>query len=665
MKRFSLVALAGLTLAGFLPTAGEAGPYNDHTIYGIHFYGEGAENTIKNGKPMYSLEMLYTQRWKTADKQAERNKYQAIKDKGFTLIMRIDYDINNTVPNYGDWNGRYDFAVQAGDIAAWMDDIVDYYIIGNEMTTAPNEHVRNAWWYAACYNGYDSNSAYDKIKLNDGNATVLLGALTGWPGGNELIGDQNNTDWLRDVQNYVDQAGNEPQIDGYALHAYSGREYFEDNIWSDTEDPRFSDIAGFGGFIEFMKPIAERHGPDIPVMITETNTYWMPIGEESDMTYRENWMKEAFQAVDEWNAKADLKVGALIWYTYSHFDFPANRDIYGNAIMRTDNWRLNAARNDFAWVTANKNMVTGYPGGTLRFQAENYTNSAEWKYDTGWQTLDYNDTTHDNQGGLYRFGNEWQPRPDVGWNDTYDGFMIGWMEQGEWLRYATVAGGREYRFRVRSARGVGGTGQVSLAVDNVASNVASCSIPYSGGWNTYQLRDGGTFWLPYGFHHLYLKADTGATNVDWFELIPVGGPPNQTVTLQAEDYSSAYDTTPGNTGGAYRGGDVDIENCSEGGYNVGWIDAWEHLRWVNVNSPNGGVYDIEVRMASPHGSRAFNVEANGADASGLRWWGPTGGWQSWTTVNAGSCTLNPGNNEIKIVFHNGSQNINWVRLVPR
>lgn len=659
-KLYALSVLAALSLPAI------AFGYGDHHIYGIHFYGTGAENLL-NGRQMYSVEMLYTEDWKNLDKAAELSKYTNVKNLGFTIIMRIDYSRDCTTAPYGDWNARYDFAVQAGDIAAWMKDIVDIYIIGNEMTTNA-ECGRNAWWYASCYNGYDNNSAYDKIHAADPNATVLLGALTGWPLGNDLIGGQNNVDWVRDVQNYVDQVAGEPQIDGYAVHAYSGDEYYND-LSTDTEDPRFSDITGFNAFIEYLKPVYERHGAWKPVYITETNTYWMPEQKESDLTYRQYWLREACQTIDEWNAKSDLKVDALCWYTFSHFNYPANRDIWGNAMMRTDNWRLNMARDDLDWVTTNKDMRPGYPGGTLHFEAENYTNSAEWALDNGLEGTDYHDVDSQNWGGQYRNGDRAQNRPDIAYNPAYTGFVIGWMEPGEWLRYATIAGGQNYQLKCRYARGSGGTGQVSFSVDG--TSVGSISLPSTGGWNNYAVAYGSTFYLAGGFHHITMHADTGATNIDWFEFVP-SSPQNQQIVVQTEDYASGgqnvgyYDTTAGNTGGAYRSDDVDIAySSSEGSHVIGWVDAWEWLKFTNVQSVAAGTYTIEVRVAALSGSHAFNLEANGVDQTGVVWFNATGGWDTWTTINAGTCTLNAGSNELKLVMHNGAWNVNWIRLTPQ
>ena len=53
--------------------------------------------------------------------------------------------------------------------------------------------------------------------------------------------------------------------------------------------------------------------------------------------------------------------------------------------------------------------------------------------------------------------------------------------------------------------------------------------------------------------------------------------------IECEEYDlggegiSFHDTTEGNSGDAFRNDDVDIEECSEGGYNIGWTDAGEWL----------------------------------------------------------------------------------------
>src|SRR5262249_23024749 len=70
--------------------------------------------------------------------------------------------------------------------------------------------------------------------------------------------------------------------------------------------------------------------------------------------------------------------------------------------------------------------------------------------------------------------------------------------------------------------------------------------------------------------------------------------------VEVENYDNGgqnlayFDTTPGNTGGAYRSDDVDIEPTADtgGGYDVGWTQAGEWLLY-SVNVTNAGTYDLQ------------------------------------------------------------------------
>ena len=70
--------------------------------------------------------------------------------------------------------------------------------------------------------------------------------------------------------------------------------------------------------------------------------------------------------------------------------------------------------------------------------------------------------------------------------------------------------------------------------------------------------------------------------------------PAHAVVFQAEDYNAAFDSTTGNTGGAYRRDNVDIEATRDAGagYNIGWIDAKEWWAYNNLVVPSTGSYQI-------------------------------------------------------------------------
>ncbi len=111
-------------------------------------------------------------------------------------------------------------------------------------------------------------------------------------------------------------------------------------------------------------------------------------------------------------------------------------------------------------------------------------------------------------------------------------------------------------------------------------------------------------------------------------------------TIEAEDYDTGgkfvayYDTTEANRGGQCRSDDVDIETCSEGGYDVTGICPGEWLEYsVDVNS--SGLYKITTRVASADSNGEFRIEFNGRDETGPVLFSATGEEQifSDTDVN--------------------------------
>ena len=134
-------------------------------------------------------------------------------------------------------------------------------------------------------------------------------------------------------------------------------------------------------------------------------------------------------------------------------------------------------------------------------------------------------------------------------------------------------------------------------------------------------------------------------------------------TIEAEDYDLggpgvAYqDASSGNTGGSYRSEDVDIENCSEGGYDVGYIDDGEWLKYT-VDVATEGDYMITARVArGTGGAGAFHIEVDGVNVSSSIQVQDTGGWQSWVDETS-IVTLTNGEQVVKLVIETGSFNIN-------
>ncbi len=176
------------------------------------------------------------------------------------------------------------------------------------------------------------------------------------------------------------------------------------------------------------------------------------------------------------------------------------------------------------------------------------------------------------------------------------------------------------------------------------------------------------------YYYVVSAVDSPAGNESAFSAevsaTPVGtAPPNGEVLVQAEDYDLGgegvgySDSTSGNSGGAYRTDDVDIEPASVGGYNVGYITSGEWLKYSNV-SGNGGSYSVQLSVASLSAEGAFFLEVNGVDATGLFTFPATGGFQTWATVDVGNVALNNGANTVRLVSVADNWNVDWIKFSP-
>ncbi|MEQ8466416.1 glycoside hydrolase family 9 protein [Coleofasciculus sp. E1-EBD-02] len=141
-------------------------------------------------------------------------------------------------------------------------------------------------------------------------------------------------------------------------------------------------------------------------------------------------------------------------------------------------------------------------------------------------------------------------------------------------------------------------------------------------------------------------------------------PANTPIRVQAEDYISFFDKSSGNTGGAFRSDDVDIQATTDlgGGFNVGWIQQGEWLTY-DVNIPEAGTYDIVARVASAQsGTRSLKVSVGGE--SETLSFGGTGGWQNWTDVTAQGVNLSAGSQQLRLDMLSNSFNVNYIDIVP-
>jgi len=156
--------------------------------------------------------------------------------------------------------------------------------------------------------------------------------------------------------------------------------------------------------------------------------------------------------------------------------------------------------------------------------------------------------------------------------------------------------------------------------------------------------------------------------VTWAAPTPYGGTAvSLPGTVRAANYDvggeavAYHDTTLGNSGGAYRQDGVDLEPCSEGGYNIGWTAPGEWLNY-SVSVAAAGNYTAQIRVSSPGGGVlhiGFNTSSNVWKSVTVP---ATGGWQTWTTVSV-PVTLGAGGQLMTLLFDTGRTNLAYVQVV--
>jgi len=293
-------------------------------------------------------------------------------------------------------------------------------------------------------------------------------------------------------------------------------------------------------------------------------------------------------------------------------------------------------------------------------------------FDNGGEGVAFHDSNNINSGGQYR-----NTGVDIEAASS-GGYDVGWINPGEWMNYTVyVPSAGTYTVQVRIASPNGGA---AMHVGfNTASNVwQALSLPATGGWQNWTTVS-FTATLGGGIQQMTLWADTGGFNIDSVTvsggssnssgggLSPYSGSPAPVPgTIEAENFDNGgegvayHDTTPGNSGGAYRQSDVDIEAASSGGYDVGWIAPGEFMNYT-VNVASAGTYTVQLRVASPYGGAmhvGFNKASNVWQSVGVP---NTGGWQNWTTVSF-TATLGAGVQQMTLMSDTGNYNIDSIAI---
>lgn len=150
----------------------------------------------------------------------------------------------------------------------------------------------------------------------------------------------------------------------------------------------------------------------------------------------------------------------------------------------------------------------------------------------------------------------------------------------------------------------------------------------------------------------------GPTALPFVQLVVPG-------RIEAEDYTTFFDTSAGNSGRVYRQDDVDIQATSDntGSFNIGWIEPGEWLAYdIRVNLT--GNYRLTLRVASPFEDSQFHIEMDGVDITDMIRVPNTGGFQKWTDIEIEPIQLTAGLHTLTLVAGSDSFNINYLELTP-
>ncbi|MDO6764688.1 carbohydrate-binding protein [Agarivorans sp. 1_MG-2023] len=224
------------------------------------------------------------------------------------------------------------------------------------------------------------------------------------------------------------------------------------------------------------------------------------------------------------------------------------------------------------------------------------------------------------------------------------GLNVGWVEVGDWLEYnvnVVKAGTYNVQYRVANKK-AGGKFDVALN----GTKVHSVTVPQTGGWQKY-VTVTKSIYLSAGNHTLKLSATGAAWNLNYseFKLVNAAEDIGEINPIPGKVEAEEYSQMSG----------VKTESSSEGGLNVGWIDAGDWLEY-NVKVAQTGTYDVGYRVASIANSGKFDVSVNGVNMHSVSV-PQTGDWQRYVTVNK-PMLLSAGSNKIRLTATGSAWNIN-------
>ncbi|TLS51842.1 carbohydrate-binding protein [Paenibacillus antri] len=275
-------------------------------------------------------------------------------------------------------------------------------------------------------------------------------------------------------------------------------------------------------------------------------------------------------------------------------------------------------------------------------------------YNTGGEGVGYHDTTPENIGGAYRGDSV-----DIRTNTNYNGLNVGWNRAGEWLKYnVEVKRAGTYRVEVTAATTFADN-EARLWLNDTTDLTGAIDIKATGDWNAWKTTLSPSFYLPEGRHTITFETVKGEYDFARLKFVSYDVPASIPGIVEAVHYRTGgegigyHDNTPANIGGQYRDDGVDIRVHPQGGWNVGWNQTGEWLKY-NVAVAEPAVYDVSARIATALAGGKIRLWLNDAvDLTGVVDVPNTGGWNAWTNVNLGDIALPEGDHTLTVEIVQG------------
>ncbi|MFN4294538.1 MAG: hypothetical protein ACK4JD_10435 [Thermoflexales bacterium] len=295
-----------------------------------------------HGRSGWAVEVTYVRRaqepgWGVDDLAAKVYRHRA---KGLRVLVRVDYDYNQSIPPTGDYLGLAEYLDYLARLARddRLREVYGYILSSSyngldQNALAPDRPVTPEW-YARVFNGYGepalhTDNGVQVMRAENPYVRVLVGPVRPWntdqDGLHKYRVDAPWLNYMNTLVRYVDESARAKAAagipfaapDGFAVQA-PGRPDAPELGGSGSAEPQ-TDLrrrewngaqAGFRVYREWLDIInAYPSTRGLPVYITSANTLIPAVGIPPAQNYPRGWLSSALSAVN-----GEPQIQALCWF---------------------------------------------------------------------------------------------------------------------------------------------------------------------------------------------------------------------------------------------------------------------------------------------------------------------------------------------------------------